>query len=149
MAFWDTSALFKLYVRERDSERIRALLRVSVEIPIISQLSLAEMHRALWAKELARGIPPAEAEATYRQLREDVEAGAFSLVPLGRDVQYEFDRIVPICYRARPIVPIRALDGLLLASALIARTARLVSTDSRMRAAGTLLGLHVLPQSLR
>jgi hypothetical protein len=38
---------------------------------------------------------------------------------------------------------------LILASALIARTIRLVSIDSRMRAAGTLLGLHVLPELFR
>ena len=30
MAFWDTSAVFKLYVRERDSERVREVIRISV-----------------------------------------------------------------------------------------------------------------------
>jgi predicted nucleic acid-binding protein len=145
MAFWDTSALFKLYVRERDSNRVQAVIRVSAEILVISQLSLPEMYRALWAKELARGIPPGRAEATYQQFREDVAAGGLTLIPFGRDVQDEFQRIVPICYQANPVVPIRALDGLILASALIARTPEVVSTDSRMRAAGALLGLRVLP----
>jgi len=145
MAFWDTSAVFKLYVRERDSERVRGVIRISAEIPIISQLSLAEMYRALWAKELARGIPSGQAGTTYQKFSDDVAAGVFALIPFGRDVQDEFVRIISICYRARPVVPIRALDGLLLASALIARTPELVSTDSRMRAAGTLLGLRLLP----
>ncbi|MGC2354161.1 MAG: type II toxin-antitoxin system VapC family toxin [Candidatus Udaeobacter sp.] len=145
MAFWDTSAVFKLYVRERDSERVRAVIRISAETPIISQLSLAEMYRALWAKEFARAIPSGQADATYQQFSEDVAAGVFALIPFGRDVQDEFERIVPICYRASPVVPVRALDGLLLASALIARTPEVVSTDSRMRAAGALLGLRVLP----
>lgn len=145
MAFWDTSAVFKLYVRERDSERVRAVIRISAETPIISQLSLAEMYRALWAKEFARAIPSGQADATYQQFSEDVAAGVFALIPFGRDVQDEFERIVPICYRASPVVPVRALDGLLLASALIARTPEVVSTDSRMRAAGALLGLRLLP----
>jgi predicted nucleic acid-binding protein len=145
MAFWDTSALFKLYVRERDAEQVTAVIRISTEVPVISQLSVAEMFRALWAKELARAIAPGRAEATYQQFREDLAAGAFSLIPFGQDVQDEFERIIRICYRASPVVPIRALDGLLLASALIARTQELVSTDSRMRAAGTLLRLRVLP----
>jgi predicted nucleic acid-binding protein len=145
MAFWDTSAVFKLYVRERDSERVRAVIRISAETPIISQLSLAEMYRALWAKELARVIPSGQAGATYQQFSEDVAAGVFALIPFGRDVQDEFERIVPICYRASPVVPIRALDGLILASALTAKASQLASTDSRMRTAGTLLGLHVLP----
>jgi hypothetical protein len=60
-------------------------------------------------------------------------------------VALEFDRVVRDCYRATPVVPIRALDGLLLASALVARTSDLVSTDLRMRAAGVLLRLRILP----
>jgi predicted nucleic acid-binding protein len=145
MAFWDTSAVFKLYVRERDSERIRAVMRISAEVPLISQLSLAEMFRALWAKELSRLIPPSGAEAIYQRFRRDLAAGGFTVMSFGRDVQDEFERIIPICYRASPVVPIRALDALLLASAVSARVSELVSTDSRMRAAGALLRLRVLP----
>jgi predicted nucleic acid-binding protein len=149
MAFWDTSALLKLYVRERDSDRFHDLMQSLPEKTAISQFTLAEMHRALWAKVFARAVPANFAQKAYRELRADVETARLDIVPFGRAVQEEFDRIIPICYRASPQVPIRTLDGLILASALIARTVRLVSTDSRMRAAGTLLGLHVLPQSLR
>jgi predicted nucleic acid-binding protein len=145
MAFWDTSALVKLYVRERDSDHFREMMRSSAAVPTISQLTLAEMHRALWAKEFARAIRTDRVEATYREFCNDVEVGMFGLIPFGRDVQYEFDRVVPICYRATPPVPIRTLDGLLLASALLARTLELVSTDARMRTGGALLGLRVLP----
>ena len=145
MAFWDTSALVKLYVRERDSDRFREMLRTSPGVPLISQLSVAEMHRAFWAKEFARVIPKNRAEPTYRKFRNDIEARSIEIIPFERDVQDEFDRIVPLCYRATPVAPIRALDGLLLASALIARTRELVSTDSRMRAAGALLRLRVWP----
>jgi predicted nucleic acid-binding protein len=145
MAFWDTSALVKLYVRERDSDRFRELMRISTERTVISQLTLAEMYRALWAKTFARVLAADFAEATYREFRSDVETAALHVIPFGRDVQQEFDRIVRICYRASPAVPIRTLDSLLLASALIARTPELVSTDSRMRDAGALLGLRLLP----
>src|SRR6266849_3543794 len=113
MAFWDTSALVKLYVRERDSDHFRQMMRASAAVPIISELSLAEMHRALWAKEFARAIPENRAEPTYRKFRSDVEAASIEVVPIGREVQDEFDRIVPLCYRTRPVVPIRAMDGLL------------------------------------
>ncbi|MGH8101980.1 MAG: type II toxin-antitoxin system VapC family toxin [Chthoniobacterales bacterium] len=146
MAFWDTSALIKLYVPERDSDRLREVMRTSASLPTISQFSLAEMFRALWAKEFARSIPVNRAEATYLEFREDLEAASIQVIPFGGDVQSEFDRILPLCYRARPVVPIRTLDGLLLASALSSRVSELVSTDSRMRQAATLLGLHVLPE---
>lgn len=147
MAFWDTSALLKLYVRERDSDRFHGLMQSLPEKTAISQFTLAEMHRALWAKEFARTVPVNFAQKAYGEFRADIETAFLDVVPFGRAVQEEFDRIVPICYRASPPVPLRTLDGLILASALLARTVRLVTTDSRMRTAGMLLGLHVLPES--
>jgi predicted nucleic acid-binding protein len=149
MAFWDTSALLKLYVRERDSDRFHHLIQNLPEKTAISQFTLAEMHRALWAKVFARAVPVNFAQKAYREFRADIEAAILDVVPFGVAVQEEFDRIIPICNRASSPVPIRTLDGFILASALIARTVRLVTTDSRMRAAGTLLGLHVLPESFR
>ena len=149
MAFWDTSALLKLYVRERDSNRFHDLIQTLPEKTAISQLTLAEMHRALWAKVFARAVPSDFAQKAYREFRADTDRAVLDVVPFERAVEEEFDRIIPICYQASPPVPIRTLDGLILASALVARIVRLVSTDSRMRAAGRLLGLYVLPESFR
>ena len=148
MAFWDTSALLKLYVRERDSDRFHDLIQSLPEKTVISQFTLAEMHRALWAKVFARAVPANFAHKAYREFRADVETALLDIMSFGHTVQDEFERIIPICYRASPPVPIRTLDGLILSSALIARTGRLVSTDSRMRAAGALLRLQVLPERI-
>ncbi len=145
MSFWDTSALVKLYVRERDSDRFVELARKAETRAIISQLSIHEMRCVLHRKEFARTIPSDTAELVYRRFYDHVEDAVLKVVPYGRDVALEFDRVVRVCFRTSPVVPIRALDGLLLASALIARTSDLVSTDSRMRAAGVLLGLRILP----
>lgn len=145
MPFWDTSALVKLYVRERDSELFVELARKSESRATISQLSIHEMRCALHRKEFARAIPSLTGEFAYREFHRDVENAVLKLIPYGRDVALEFDRIVRICYRSNPVVPIRALDGLLLASALVAKMPDLVSTDLRMRAAGVLLGLRILP----
>ena len=145
MSFWDTSALVKLYVRERDSGRFVELARKSETGATISQLSIHEMCCVLHRKELGRAIAPDTAEFTYRRFWRDVENAVLKVIPYGRDVALEFDRIVRVCYRASPVVPIRALDGLLLASALTTQLPDLVSTDSRMRDAGVLLGLRILP----
>src|SRR5205823_3639045 len=40
MAFWNTSALVKLYVRERDSGYFRELMRTSADTAVISHLVL-------------------------------------------------------------------------------------------------------------
>ncbi len=145
MSFWDTSALVKLYVRERDSDRFLELARKSEPRATISQLSIHEMCSVFHRKEFARAIPSGAAELAYRQFQHDVEEAVLEVIPYGRDVAPEFERIVRVCYRASPVVPIRALDGLLLASALLAQTPDLVSADLRMRAAGALLGLRILP----
>ena len=145
MPFWDTSALVKLYVRERDSARFVELAAKAETRTRISQFSIHEMRCVLYRKEFGRAIPPDAAELAYRRFHHHVEDSLLQIIPYGRDVALEFDRIVRICYRATPVVPIRALDGLLLASALAARTHDLVSTDLRMRAAGVLLGLRIFP----
>jgi predicted nucleic acid-binding protein len=149
MAFCDTSALVKLYVRERDSDRFHQLIQALPDKTSISHFTLAEMHRTLWAKVLARAVPANFAQKAYREFRADVETEVLNVVPFGGAVLEEFDRIIPICYRASSPVPIQTLDGLILASALIAGTMQLVSTDPQMRAAGALLDLHVLPESFR
>jgi len=135
-------------VRERDSDRFHDLIQSLPEKTVISQFTLAEMHRALWAKVFARAVPVNFAQKAYREFRADADRAVLDVVPFERAVEEEFDRIIPICYRASPPVPIRTLDGLILSSALIARTGRLVSTDSRMRAAGALLGLQMLPERI-
>jgi predicted nucleic acid-binding protein len=145
MPFWDTSALMKLYVRERDSDYFVKLAREFETRAIISQLSIHEISSALQRKEAMGAIPVDSAEMAYRKLCDHVEDSVLQVIPYGRDVALEFDRIVRVCYKARPVVPIRALDGLLLASAITARVSDLVSTDLRMRDAGLLLGLQILP----
>jgi predicted nucleic acid-binding protein len=145
MFFWDTSALIKLYTRERDSDRFIELAASAESRAIISQLSIHEMRCVLHRKEFARAISADTAEVAYRRFSQHVEDAVLKVIPYGRDVALEFDRVVRDCYRATPVVPIRALDGLLLASALVARTSDLVSADLRMRAAGVLLRLRILP----
>lgn len=135
----------KLYVRERDSDHFVKLAREFETRAIISQFSIHEIWSALQRKEFMGAIPAGTAEMAYRKVCHQVEDAVLQVIPYGRDVALEFDRIIRACYKARPAVPIRAMDGLLLASAISARVSDLVSTDSRMRNAGLLLGLRILP----
>src|SRR5260370_16739433 len=116
MPFWDTSALVKLYVRERDSDRFVELARKSETRATISQLSIHEMRCVLHGKGVARAILPNTAELAYREFHDDVQDSVLKLIPYGWDVALELDRIVLVCYRATPAVPIRTLTSLLLAS---------------------------------
>lgn len=49
-AFLDTSSLFKLYHREKDSEMIQDYLSRDVEEIFLSDLALLEFRSAVWKK---------------------------------------------------------------------------------------------------
>ena len=66
---------------------------------IISQLSIHEMRCVLHRKEFARTIPPGTAELAYRRFYDHVEGAVLKVVPYGRDVALEFDRVVRVCFR--------------------------------------------------
>src|SRR5881392_3781247 len=105
MPFWDTSALMKLYVRERDSDYFVRLAREPETHTIISQISVHEMWSGLHRKEFMRAIPANTAELAYQSFEHHVEDSVLDVIPYGRDVASEFNRIIRICYGANPVVP--------------------------------------------
>ena len=86
MPFWDTSALMKLYVRERDSDHFVKLAREFETRAIISQFSIHEIWSALQRKEFMGAIPAGTAEMAYRKVCHQVEDAVLQVIPYGRDV---------------------------------------------------------------
>ncbi|GAB4170847.1 MAG: hypothetical protein Fur0032_09920 [Terrimicrobiaceae bacterium] len=68
--------------------------------------------------------------------------GRFTLLPFGKDVETRSRRIAAICYSSSPVVPLRTLDGLHLASAQLSACREVLTGDSRMRSAALLLGMR-------
>ena len=64
---------------------------------------------------------------------------------LGLDVEREFGQVLAFCYSQSPMIPIRTLDALHLASARVAGESELVATDKRMRDAAKALGFSLFP----
>jgi len=115
------------------------LLR-EAEAVFSSALTPVEATRALIRAEARRHVTPAEAHERRALLE-----GAVALWDLSRIDDQVTDRIcMPF-----PVEPIRTLDAIHLASAILARAAvpdlALLSLDERVRANGRALGFTVLP----
>jgi predicted nucleic acid-binding protein len=135
----ESSAVLAWLLDEKSAPEVRRLL-AAADIIVASDLTLIECDRVL-----LRAVP----------LGELTEAGAADrrahLVTAAS--HWQILRIAPeIVDRARqpfPGEPIRTLDAIHLASAMVARTAlaglELLSLDERVRRAGKGLGLEILP----
>jgi predicted nucleic acid-binding protein len=118
---------------------VRAIL-ADAEIVVASDLTLIECDRVLLRARLLGEL--SEVEAADRRAHLTVSASHWQVLRIGAEV----------VARARepfPDDPIRTLDAIHLASALVARSAiaglQLLSLDSRIRTAGEKIGFGVLP----
>ena len=148
MAYWDTSALVKLYVDEPDSPRYRQILRQSFEPLHTSILTLAEASKVFWAKLADRGLAPEGPEALIRKVSEAVEKAHIRLIACDRQLLIHFHPIIANCYSRPKPLRLRSADGIHLACARSVAAAEIVCADRRMRAAAESLGFSLLPATL-
>jgi predicted nucleic acid-binding protein len=126
-------------LHERGADDVRRAL-ARAEFVVASDLTLVECDRVLIRATALGGL--AEAEAVELRARLAAAAGHWNLLRVD-------GAVVERARRPLPGEPIRTLDALHLASALVALEAvpnlALLSLDRRIRAAGGALGLAVLP----
>lgn len=135
----ESSAVLSWLFGDPSGEAVRALLE-RADLVVTSDLTLVECDRTIHRAQVIGGIT--EAKAADRRSRLTVAVASWNLLRLDAEV----------IQRARqpfPAEPIRTLDALHVASALMARAAvpdlALLSLDDRVRASGRGLGLEVLP----
>lgn len=141
MIYWDTSCVLKLYAPEADS---CAYLRLAESFgPLAtSDLTKSELFYALLRKQAAGAISAGSAKIVFKKFLSDETKGRFIFFPVGEDVQMQARTVALRCYRAAVPVPIRTLDGLHLATALVATVEEIATADERMLQALPLLGLR-------
>jgi len=110
------------------------------EFVVASDLTLVECDRALIKAEAAGQL--SQLEAGERRELLEATSSRWTLLKLGGEI---LDR----ARRRFPLEPIRALDSLHLATALLARAAfseiALLSLDQRIRDNGAAFGFEILP----
>jgi predicted nucleic acid-binding protein len=148
MAYWDTSALAKLYIHEPDSPRYGQILRESLEPLQTSILSLAELYKVFWSKALAHGLSYEGPDVLVQMISEAVEKGRLHLISYDRHLLGHFGPIIATCYSRPHPLRLRSADGIHLASARSVAAAEVVCADQRMRAAAESLGFSLLPRTI-
>lgn len=142
MIYWDTSCVLKLYAPEADSAAYIAFASRSGPLHT-SDLTKTELYYGLIRKETAGDVKNGLAEVAFAKFLDDEGKGRFVFYPIGEDVQAESERVARSCYRTADLpVPIRTLDGIHLATALVAKLREVATADDRMLRALPLLGLR-------
>lgn len=142
--FWDTSAVMKLYVDEPDGRLFRTLAQTPESL-LISIFTVHELHCGLHRKELTKALKPGMAEVLFEAFQKELKAEFFRPITYNARVEEYALEVVRSCYGAENAVFLRVLDALQLASALAAGATDVVSSDTRMRQAASLLGMKVFP----
>lgn len=135
----ESSAVLAWLLGEDSGAPVRALL-ASADMVIASDLTLVECDRVL-IRATSLG-EMTEATAATRRSVLNAAAARWHIVHLGRE-------IIERARRPFPVEPIRTLDALHLATALVTRAAvadlEVLSLDSRIRTAATALGFPMQP----
>lgn len=145
MAYWDTSALVKLYTPEADSPYFMKLAARSGEPISSSAITVVEIVSAAWRKEQAGSLQPGGARVATQRYLDDCGAGRIVAIPYGEDVVAAVLDIVRLAYNAPKPVLIRAADAIHLASARVGGARAVVATDARLRALAGLMQFELLP----
>ena len=104
------------------------------------------MFCALRRKEQLGDLLTGGAAAVYARFCKDVEKGRVTLTDLTEDVHREAERVGPPLNKKKPLLLLRSLDLIHLASALAAKSREVVATDVRLRDVTRVAGLRVLPR---
>ena len=135
----ESSAVLGWLLDESSAADVRRSL-AAAEIIVASDLTLIECDRVIF-RAVALG-ELTEAEAADRRAHLTAAASHWQVLRIAAE-------IVERARQPFPGEPIRTLDAIHLASALVARTAiaglTLLSLDDRVRKAGKKLGLDVIP----
>jgi predicted nucleic acid-binding protein len=135
----ESSAVLAWLLGEDQGEAVRGVLG-GADAVITSDLTLVECDRVLIRATALKEL--SEAEAADRRAHLSAAAAHWHVLKLGAE-------IVDRARRPFPGEPIRTLDAIHLASALVARSAAagldLLSLDARIRAAAASMGFRVQP----
>lgn len=140
-AYLDSSALIKLYVRERESVAVaRYVKRLSAPI-YFSHLHELELKNGLRLKTFRREVFPKDGQATIHSIDQDLASGVLQRPILSWvDV---FRAAFELSEKYSAILGCRSLDLLHVASAVLVQVTDFLTFDDRQAALASRAGLRV------
>ena len=141
MIYLDTSALLKLYLREKGSEWGQEQVAAQSDTLPIWELQEAELTNALRLKVFWRDITTAQAEGQLAHFRSRKERGQYVFPHLDRAALMEGFRQLS-CHSMK--IGTRTLDVMHVACACKIQADTFISFDERQCALAKLAGLKVL-----
>ena len=141
--YLDSGIIAKLLVREADSEWFEKNL--DGHALWTSELSLAEVRSAVLGRERTGHISVSERRRALARFDTMTETQQVRFYPINRLVVERAAGLLTSCH---PEVPLRSLDAIHVATALIQQPGPLCATDRRMRDAAQKIGLPCFPQDI-
>lgn len=144
MNYADTGFIVSLYrPSEALSQEARRTIKQASGPVILSPLSLLEIRNAL-NMAIRRGeMGETEREAVLADIRRQIEAGFFRMAEASQSEIYA--KAGELSDRHTPAIGTRSLDLMHVATALLCKARRFLSTDTRQREAAQAEGLEVKP----
>jgi predicted nucleic acid-binding protein len=139
MTYLDSSVIVKIFTDEPDSERWRQVIGARRDL-ITSTLALPEVRSALRRKVQAGVLRPSVATKIWDEFRRNLEGGIVEAFPIAPDVVDQAVELLGSSIKT----PLRTLDALHLATVIVKRASQLATTDQRMSAAASILGIHLV-----
>ena len=94
---------------------------------------------SLYRKELVGEIKVGAADVLFKQFIADEIAGRIMMIPNGKDVAIETEKLVNKAYNQPTPTMIRSLDAIHVASALTIKASAVITTDKRLKEVASLM----------
>ena len=143
MTYVDTSVLVSLYVPDANSSRADAWRQANPEPMDFTGFHRIELRNALSLAVFQQRLTPAEADAAWTQVQDDLKAGVLVAKP---DL---WARLVPeaeaLAMHHTPTIGTRSLDVLHVSAALVMGATEFCTFDARQGKLAQLAGMQLRP----
>ncbi len=137
--YFDTSALAKWYINERDSEEVEAFLRDHGPVAI-SFLTSVEMRSLLTRRRKNRDFNPEMEMRIWATFNDDIQRKHLILLAVSEDIFHTATNIIAML----PDISMRTLDALHLAVCLSHDVKGIATADKIIADSASMLGMDVV-----
>lgn len=137
--YFDTSALAKWYINERDSEKVEAFLRDHGPVAI-SFLTSVEMRSLLTRRRKNRDFNPEMEMRIWATFNDDIQRKHLIQLAVSEDVFHTATNVTAML----PDISLRTLDVLHLAVCLSHDMERIATADRVIADSASMLGMEVV-----